>query len=341
MARNEQLIRQHKILQILERYRFGRTIDEIRDDLVEELGLTSLHTRSVRRDLDALQAAGIDVGVHHTQRGNVWKFGPKDRTPHRIAATATELMALSLSRDLLYPLAGTPFWQGIESFWQKVQDELPETVVTHYRKYRRVLFVLGMPAKSYAAKAGILKTINRSILEHRVVEIDYEPPGRAAARRRIEPYAIGFHQSSLYVIAAEHKAPADTDCLKHWKLDRFHRATLLDTWFKPSADANLDDYRRQGLGIFSGRRPKTFRIHVTARAAPWVLEDPWHPQQTVVRRADGSIELTVPATHDLEVIPRVLALGSEAEILAPASCRRAIADTIRLMAEKYREQDAP
>ena len=37
MARNEQLIRQHKILQILERYRFGRTLEELRDDLVEEL----------------------------------------------------------------------------------------------------------------------------------------------------------------------------------------------------------------------------------------------------------------------------------------------------------------
>ena len=36
MARNEQLIRQHKILQILERYRFGRGLEEIRDDLVEE-----------------------------------------------------------------------------------------------------------------------------------------------------------------------------------------------------------------------------------------------------------------------------------------------------------------
>ena len=54
MARNEQLIRQHKLLQILERFRFGRTLTELRDELVEELGLTSLHTRSVRRDLEAL-----------------------------------------------------------------------------------------------------------------------------------------------------------------------------------------------------------------------------------------------------------------------------------------------
>ena len=57
VARNEQLIRQHKLLQILERYRFGRLLEELRDDLVEELGLSSLHVRTVRRDLEALQLA--------------------------------------------------------------------------------------------------------------------------------------------------------------------------------------------------------------------------------------------------------------------------------------------
>ena len=67
MARNEQLIRQHKVLQILERVRFGKTLEEIRDDVVDELGLKSLSTRTLRRDLEALQAAGIDVDVHDTQ----------------------------------------------------------------------------------------------------------------------------------------------------------------------------------------------------------------------------------------------------------------------------------
>src|SRR5262245_21925126 len=113
MARNEQLIRQHKILQILERYRFGRTLDEIRDDLVNELGLGSLHSRSARRDLEALQAAGIDVASQDSPRGRIWKLGPGVRSVHKITASATELMALSLGRDLLHPLAGTPFWQGI------------------------------------------------------------------------------------------------------------------------------------------------------------------------------------------------------------------------------------
>jgi predicted DNA-binding transcriptional regulator YafY len=336
MARNEQLIRQHKLLQILEDYRFGRTLVELRDDLVEDLGLTSLHPRSVRRDLEALQAAGIDVDVHTTQRGKVWKLGPRARRSHRITATATEMIALSLGRDLLFPLSGTPFWQGIESFWKKIRDELPEAVFAHYQKYRRVLHVLGMPAKRYETKQGFLKTINRAILEHRVVEIDYQPPGRQVTQRCIEPYAIVFYESSLYIIAAAHEITKEEDRLRHWKLDRFHRATLLDQWFKPIPGFNLEEYLNPSLGIFSGGKPKTFRIHISAKAAPWVLEDPWHPDQKVKTRRDGSVELTVQAVHELEIIPRVLALASEAEVLAPASCRRSISRLIRQMADFYR-----
>jgi predicted DNA-binding transcriptional regulator YafY len=338
MARNEQLIRQHKILQILEDFRFGRSLEEIRDDLVGDLGLTSLHTRSVRRDLEALQAAGFDVAPHATPRGKVWKLGPRAKTTHKITATATELMALSMGRDLLYPLFGTPFWQGIESFWNKVRDELPVSVADHYEKYRRILYVLGMPAKSYASKQGVLKVLHRAILEHRVVEAEYQPPGRQAARRRIEPYAIVFYQSSLYIIAAAQEIPVGQDRLRHWKLDRFERATILDEWFQPAPGFRLEEYLGHSLGIFSGGKPKNFRIRISARAAPWVLEDPWHPEQQVKPRRDGGIELTVQAAHELEIIPRVLARGPEAEVLAPAACRQAIAHMVRGMAAVYQDE---
>ena len=91
MARNEQLIRQHKLLQILERYRFGCSVEELRDEIVKDLGLSSLHVRSVYRDLEALQAAGIDVDSHETQRGRVWKLGPKFRNAVKITAVAAPL----------------------------------------------------------------------------------------------------------------------------------------------------------------------------------------------------------------------------------------------------------
>jgi predicted DNA-binding transcriptional regulator YafY len=336
MARNERLIRQHKILQILERYRFGRSMQEVRDELVAELGLGSLHLRSVRRDLEALQASGLDVAAYDSPRGKVWKLGPRSRSSYRIQATSTELIALSLSRDLLYPLAGTPFWQGIESFWNKLHEELPESVWKHYQTYRQMLYVRGMPAKSYQKHHGIMSTLHRAIEEHRVVEIEYEPVGKPPQKRRIEPYAVVFYQASLYIIAAAQDVAEGNDRIRHWKLDRFLKATALDEYFRAPHDFDLQQYLGEGMGIFAGSgKSQDYRIRITHRGARWVQEDPWHADQVVESQPDGGIILTVRAAHDLEIIPRVLSLGAEAEVLSPSSCRKTLAHVIRQLAERY------
>ena len=336
MARNEQLIRQHRLLQILERYRFGRTLDELRDELVDELGLTSLHTRSVRRDLQALQAAGVDVDVHEIGRGKVWKFGPRFRGTHKISASATELIALSLSRDLMFPLTGTPFWVGIESFWSKVKETLPSGVWQHYEKFRQVLYVLGTPAKGYKEQKGIIETINRAIQQNRVLSVEYQRLGQNQAQvREIEPYGLVVYQSSLYIVAAACEVDDRTESIRHLKLDRFRKAKTLDRYFRPLKDFDLAEHLGQSIGIFAGGKPKNFRIRVTAYAARWVTEDPWHTDQKLERHSDGSITITVRAAHDMEIIPRVLTLGSEAELLSPKSSRDKIAAIIGQIAVKY------
>ncbi len=335
MARNEQLIRQHKILQILERVRFGRTITELRDDIVDELGLTSVHPRTLRRDLEALQAAGIDVQAHDMQRGKVWKLGPLAKSTTKISFSATELIALSLGRQLMFPLAGTPFWMGIESFWNKVQESIPESVFTHYEKFRRTLRVLGVPAKSYEKQHGIIKTINRAILEHRIVEVEYHAVGKSPRVRRIEPYSINLIQSSLYIVAAACEVDDPDDRVRSFKLERFSKAKLLDKWFKVPDDLDIDEFIGRGMGSFVGNKVRNFKIRIGPHAARWVQEDPWHPDQIVKELSDGSIELSVSAVNDMEIVPRVLHLGGDAEIISPASARKTMAEIVNQLAEKY------
>ena len=96
MARNEQLIRQHKLLQLLEYSRFGRTLDELRADLVADLGLSNLHERTVRRDVEALQAAGFDIQNDTVERGKVYKLGPNNTGVHEIGISATELSLIHI-----------------------------------------------------------------------------------------------------------------------------------------------------------------------------------------------------------------------------------------------------
>jgi predicted DNA-binding transcriptional regulator YafY len=338
MARNEQLIRQHKVLQILERVRFGKTLPELQADIVEELGLKSLHTRTLRRDLEALQAAGIDVDVHDSQRGKIWKLGPRAKSTTKISFSATELIALSMGRQLMHPLAGTPFWMGIESFWNKVKEEIPSSVLTHYEKFRKTLRVLGVPAKSYEKQHGIIKTLNRGVMEHRIVEITYQSPGKSPKIRKIEPYTIVLFQSSLYIIAAACEDEDPESRVRSWKLDRFQKATLMDAWFKEPDDLDLDQFVGNTMRMFVRKtKQSNYKIKIASNAAAWVTEDPLHAEQKVKQLKDGSIELTVPAVHEMEIIPRVLSMGDNAEIVSPKAARKLMGEIVKQMANKYNE----
>ncbi len=331
MARNEQLIRQHKLLQLLELSRFGRTLEELRTDLIADLGLSTLHERTVRRDMEALQAAGFDIQTDQLERGKVYKLGANNTGVHEIGISATELIALSIGRELLYPLLGTQYWKGIETFWNKVQEAVPNGVYDHYANYRKTLHVFGSPSKSYEQHEGMLKTINRAILEHRIVAIEYESVGKPVSTRRIEPYGLAVYQSSIYVVATV----AGSSELRNWKLDRFHRATALDEYFKPDQSIDVSRHLGKSIGIFSGESPTSVRIRVGQRAAAWVREDPWHPEQTLSPCDDGSAILVVPAAHPREVLPKVLSLGADAEVLEPESFREIVSDAVQKMAANY------
>lgn len=337
MARNEQLIRQHKILQVLERVRFGKTIAEISADLVDELGLKSVSSRTIRRDLSALQAAGIDVDVHSTQRGKVWKMGPLATETTKISFTATEIIALSMGRELMHPLAGTPFWSGIESFWQKIQKEVPGTVLEHYEKFRKTLLVHGVTIKSYEKQQGIIRAIRRAITEHRVVEIQYQTPGKPLKTRMIEPVSVLFSQSSLYVIASACEKPVGSEGrMRCWKLDRFKSAKPLDKWYKAPENFDLEEFVGRTLGVFfRDNEPSDYVIRISPKGKFWVTEEPLHANQKIKQLPDGYIELTLPAGANMDIIPRVLNMGEHAEIISPQQARDEMTRIVNQMAEKY------
>lgn len=335
MARNEQLIRQHKLLQLLELSRFGRTLEELRDDLVADLGLTKLHERTVRRDIEALQAAGFDIQNESIQRGRVFKLGQNTTDVHEIGISSTELIALSIGRDLLFPLMGTQYWRGIESFWNKVQESVPNGVFDHYARYRAALHVFGSPTKTYEKQEGMLKTINRAILEHRLVEIEYQSIGKPVSKRRIEPYGLAVYQSSIYIVAAESGAEPTDQRLRNWKLDRFHKALILDEYFRPDEEIDLSKHLGSSIGIFSGEASAQVKIRLSPRSAAYVREDPWHPDQALEQEGDDAFLLSVPASHPREILPKVLSLGADAEVLEPEEFRKTVAEAVSKMAERY------
>src|SRR5919106_5976831 len=117
MPRNAEVIRQWSILRDLEASR-RVTIDA----LASHTGVT---TRTIRRDLDALQEAGFPLFDETHDGKKYWTLEQKAfRRLDETGFTLAELSALYFSRTLVECLAGTPFQQDVSSAFDKLATAL-------------------------------------------------------------------------------------------------------------------------------------------------------------------------------------------------------------------------
>src|SRR4030095_4682455 len=107
MPRNQEVIRQWKVLHALESSRHGATIPALADDL-------DVTTRTIRRDLAALQEAGFPLFDQHDEDGKGrWLLDGQILKGLETGFTLNELCALYLSRNLLEAVAAAPFQRDL------------------------------------------------------------------------------------------------------------------------------------------------------------------------------------------------------------------------------------
>ena len=335
--RGKQTARQFKVLQLLENSRFGMTTRELRDEVVDQLGLRSLHEKTVKRDIEHWRNLGYAIQQLETanpDRPKVWKLDRGVMKVPKLPIGVVELLAFSAGRELLYPLAGTPYWDGIQRLWEQMREATPPEVLDHLDRQRAGLVVRGPAPKDYTRKDGILSALNRAVYEHREVRIKYRGLDQDRLRaRRVQPHAICLSGGNIYVLAADADEPEGP--VKTFKLDRITSVDLGDQRFTPRADFDPQQYFDNSIGIFRSATPKKFRIRVASRRAELALEVLQHPKQRIVSSTSDHVVIEIEAAYEEEILPRVLSLGTDAEVLVPKSCRQKLARIARQLAKTY------
>ena len=83
------------------------------------------HPRTIRRDLEALEAAHIPLVTERSNGRTRWRLMDGYRQVLPLSLSTTELMALVFSRDLLKPLEGTEIQASLDSALNKAAAALP------------------------------------------------------------------------------------------------------------------------------------------------------------------------------------------------------------------------
>ena len=327
--RGDQLVRQWRILRTLESSKKGVTAAE----LAAEEGC---HPRTIWRDIEALQAAGFPLYSEKDGHKSRWNFveGYKFHLP--VPFTVTELMSLYFYRDVLGVFKGTVFYDSLNELFRKVKSTLPPESLSYLRRIEQTFHIGFKPFKDYSEFKEIINQINEAVLEGRVIEMSYYSmsSGRETTRK-VDPYKVWIFNGTLYLIGWCHVH----DEVRMFVLDRIRLLHVTDARFIPPDGFDLDEYMQDAFGVIRTDAEKVV-IRFDPALERYVRENIWHPSQVFKKYKDGSLRMTIEVGGLREVMGWVLGFGRQAEVLAPAHLRRAVAEELAAAADQYVEGPA-
>ena len=329
MARGDQLSRQWKMIHALIASTYGRTVAELADTL----GCT---TRTVYRDLEALQAGGFPITTESRENRSYWTLLNTHRQTVPPAFNIPELMALYFGKDMLRTYRGTVFYDAIESLLSKIKATLPPAYTAYLDRIRDRVNAGPAPRKDYTRFGPTITALNRAIAEERKVRLTYFSMGRQEeSRRTIHPYQLRHVEDTLYLIGYCDLRKA----MRTFAVDRIRSVVVAGETYQVPEAFDMQDFVQDSFGIYQGP-PITVKIRFLESVAGYIRERIWHPSQHLSDQADGSVIFTATVAGIEEISYWVLRWGSGAQVIAPDNLRHAVGRHASTMAAYYQADPA-
>ena len=326
MPRNAEVIRQWTILKALEASRRA-TID----DLARQTGVT---TRTIRRDLDALQEAGFPLFDELHDGKKYWTLEQKAfRRLDDTGFTLAELSALYFSRTLVECLSGTPFERDVRSAF----DKLSAALTPGMREFldRMPLAIQAKPdpgTQSATPRTKEVAQLLEATLQQRRVTMRYHSFSSNREKAYVlEPYRLVFAQGGLYVIGFV----PEYEAVRTFAVDRIEQVSLMEERFEPLELP--DDAFAHSLGVTQGT-PERIQVRFAPKIARYVRERVWHPSQTIVENPDGALDVTLNVVNDWALRSWILGFGGLATAMFPPALVDEIAREVETARENYAQR---
>ena len=324
MARGDQLGRQWQIIQTLISSRIGKSAAELAKEL-------ECNPRTIYRDLEALQVAGFPIYTDRVAGKSLWSLLDTMKHQMPVPFSLTELMALYFGRDMLKVFKNTPFYDSLESLFQKVKTTLPPESKKYLENVEQTLHLGVKPYKEYGKFKGILNQVNDAAINRKSVEIVYFTMSRKKeGRRHVDPYRIWFFNGTFYMIGFCHMRGE----VRIFALDRIKMLHQTKETFEIPEDFSLEKFTGSSFGVYQGA-PVHIKVSFHPDVAGHIKEKTWHESQKIHSQNDGSIIFEADVAGTDEIRFWIMTWGSKAEVLEPALLREEIRIEAEKMANRY------
>jgi len=329
VPRNAEVIRQWTILREIERARgSGVTIDEL-------ASLCEVTTRTIRRDLQALEEAGFPLFDDKSSDDGKTRWRVNGQAFKGLAAglTVSELCALYFSRTLVESLSGTPFRDDVESAFDKLSGVLTPHMREFLDQLPRVIATKPDPLRRRVEDPRQQQIIARALeatLQLRQANITYYSKSSDRTKTYlVHPYRLAHAQGGMYLLAY---VPEYSE-VRTFAVERVQEISLLEDKFTPIEELP-DAAFPHSLGVHSGP-PERVEIEFQQAVADYVRARQWHPSQQLREVDGGGLHMTLDVCLDRALQSWILSFGPFARVIAPEGLAKEIATQFEEARARY------
>lgn len=307
--------------------RFGSTYGELAERFCVD-------ARTIRRDLDALERAGVALS-RTTDDDRKVRVRMASGSPPHLRLTPRECFVLLAARGLFQPFAGSAFGRDMESVFDKVAglasrgrradlDDLKD----------RFRYVPDGGVKRYRDETGALDVLMQAVIQQETVAFSYQAIGRRAKAGTLEPYAIVVFRMGLYVVGRRRYRDGAW-ATRVFALERFRRLEPRRQTFEVPDDFELEQYFLGAFGLHSGGPEQAVVVDFESPAASYVAARTYQADQKAEVLKGGRLRLRFTVTDLTEVVPWVLQWGGSARVVEPPELRAEVVRRLDEARAKY------
>lgn len=288
----------------------------------------SISSSMINKDFSAMKEIYGAPIAYHKQKGGYY-YSEDNFSISEFPLTEEEREALDFSTALLQQIRGTRLFQQFENAINKVIEgyRISKIAGIEQRQFLQVEEPVRPQDSPY------LEQLLQSIIHQQPLAITYQGYGREPKLHQFSAHLLKEYRNCWYVVGYSDRGKN----LLMFALDRIKNIANSDSGYIKVEGFDPDEFFKYSFGItqIHEAKPEKVVLQFTAFQAPFVLNQPLHHSQKVLKQNDDFVEIEYHVYITTELIMTILSYGKQVKVLAPQKLKNQIKATVQEMAALY------
>lgn len=305
-----------------------RLLDKCR----EEFGVNSPST--IEKDIQALRYE-FDAPLAYSKKNGGYFYKDNSYKLLGVSLTGEHLEALNFVETFLEEFKDLPVFGSFSTAVDKVLDGLELTKKFKNEKKENFENYIQLEKSLYTKGTSIFSELINATKDLAVININYKKFGSLYEESyTLHPYLLKEFKGLWYVTGyAENRQGIRTLAIDRVKSIEIQSQLV---FLEPhQVDFDRQVYFKNCLGVTLKGSPQDIILLFNEYAANFIKNTPIHETQEIISDTTNGLEIKLRLIDNKELRSMILSWGNQVEVLSPFGLRKAIANEIKKLAQRY------